>query len=64
MATSRLQTQQAEARQYEYSPLAQVQGWSDVPRGLPLFESIVAFENYPVNTSLAAQRSSVQRSQR
>ncbi|HEX2271663.1 MAG TPA: amino acid adenylation domain-containing protein, partial [Pyrinomonadaceae bacterium] len=54
------QEQQAEARQYEYSPLVQVQGWSDVPRGLPLFESIVAFENYPVNTSLAAQRSSVQ----
>jgi amino acid adenylation domain-containing protein len=42
-----LQAQQAEARQYEYSPLVQVQGWSDVPRGLPLFETILAFENYP-----------------
>ncbi len=55
-----LQEQQAEARQYEYSPLVQVQGWSDVPRGLPLFESIVAFENYPVHTSLAEQRSSLE----
>lgn len=55
-----LQAQQAEARQYEYSPLVQVQGWSDVPRGLPLFESIVAFENYPVHTSLAEQRSSLE----
>jgi amino acid adenylation domain-containing protein len=43
-----LQAQQSEARQYEYSPLTQVQGWSDVPRGLPLFSSIVAFQNFPV----------------
>jgi amino acid adenylation domain-containing protein len=42
-----LQQQQAELRQYEYSPLVQVQSWSDVPRGEPLFESIVVFENYP-----------------
>src|SRR5262249_45936426 len=43
-----LQKQQAESRQYEYSPLAQVQSWSGVERGTPLFESIVVFENYPV----------------
>jgi amino acid adenylation domain-containing protein/non-ribosomal peptide synthase protein (TIGR01720 family) len=55
-----LQAHQAEARQYEYSPLVQVQGWSDVPRGLPLFESIVAFENYPINSSLAAQPGSLE----
>lgn len=41
------QTEQAEGRRYEYSPLALVQGWSDVERGTPLFESIVAFENFP-----------------
>jgi amino acid adenylation domain-containing protein len=29
----------------------EVQGWSEVPRGLPLFESIVVFENYPVDRS-------------
>ena len=46
------QHQQVEARQYEYSPLVQVQGWSDVPRGLPLFESLLVFENYPVRTSV------------
>jgi amino acid adenylation domain-containing protein/non-ribosomal peptide synthase protein (TIGR01720 family) len=49
-----LQAQQIELRQYEYSSLVQVQGWSDVPRGLPLFESIVVFENYPVNASLGS----------
>ncbi|UFP93834.1 non-ribosomal peptide synthetase [Gloeobacter morelensis] len=47
-----LQVQQALARQFEYSPLVEVQGWSAVPRGLPLFESIVVFENYPVDPSL------------
>ena len=47
-----LQAQQVELRQYEYSPLVQVQGWSEVPRGLPLFESIVVFENYPIDASL------------
>ncbi|HZF07303.1 MAG TPA: amino acid adenylation domain-containing protein [Thermoanaerobaculia bacterium] len=41
-----LQAQQVEMRRYEYSPLAQVQHWSEVPRGLPLFESILVFENY------------------
>ena len=44
-----LQTQQLELRQYEYSPLVDVQGWSDVPRGQTLFDSIFVFENYPVD---------------
>lgn len=48
----KLQAQQVEELQYEYSPLVQVQGWSEVPRDLPLFESILVFENYPVDASL------------
>jgi hypothetical protein len=43
-----IQQQQVEMRTYEYSPLAEVQQWSDAPRGEPLFENIFAFENYPV----------------
>ncbi|MDZ7269873.1 MAG: amino acid adenylation domain-containing protein [candidate division KSB1 bacterium] len=43
-----LQRQQAELRQYEYSPLVQIQGWSAVSRGTPLFEHIFVFENFPV----------------
>jgi amino acid adenylation domain-containing protein len=43
-----LQAQQFETRQYEHSPLVQVQGWSEAPRGTPLFESLLGFENYPV----------------
>ncbi|MEL6381658.1 MAG: amino acid adenylation domain-containing protein [Cyanobacteria bacterium J06626_18] len=47
-----LQTQQLEQQPYEYTPLVQIHGSSDIPRSLPLFESIVVFENYPVEPSL------------
>jgi hypothetical protein len=47
-----LQAQLAETRQYEYAPLTDIQGWSNIPRGLPLFESIVVFENQPVTKFL------------
>jgi len=46
-----LQTLQAELREYEYSPLVQVQEWSELPAGTPLFDSILVFENYPVDSS-------------
>ena len=39
---------QAEARRYDFAPLPEVQKWSEVPAGQPLFESIVVFENHPV----------------
>ncbi|SNR35448.1 non-ribosomal peptide synthase domain TIGR01720/amino acid adenylation domain-containing protein [Actinomadura mexicana] len=45
-----VQTDLAAGRRYDYSPLAQVQRWSDVPGGTALFDSIVAYENYPVRT--------------
>ena len=54
-----IQTQQVEARQYEYSPLVDVQGWSDVPRGTSLFRTYLVFENYParrVRKSAVSQR--------
>ncbi|HKN84712.1 MAG TPA: condensation domain-containing protein [Pyrinomonadaceae bacterium] len=43
-----MQEQQSEMLLYEHSPLVEVQKWSDVPRGLPLFASVVIFENFPV----------------
>jgi amino acid adenylation domain-containing protein len=49
-----LQARQAEMRQYEHTPLVQIQGWSAVPRGLPLFESLIVFENYPVDSAFSA----------
>ncbi|HEU4507416.1 MAG TPA: amino acid adenylation domain-containing protein, partial [Pyrinomonadaceae bacterium] len=47
-----LQVEQTEMRQYEYSPLVEVQRWSEVERGVPLFESLLVFESFP-NTSQA-----------
>ena len=44
-------------RQYEYSSLVEVQGWSEVPRGTSLFESIVVFENLPIPKGLRDRRS-------
>ena len=44
-----------EVRQYEHSPLVDVQGWSEVPRGHPLFQSLVVFENHPVDASVWGQ---------
>src|SRR5262249_40575276 len=32
-----LQQQQAKTRQFEFSFLADIQGWSEMPRGMPLF---------------------------
>jgi amino acid adenylation domain-containing protein len=46
-----IQDQQTALYQYEYTPLASLQKWSEVPRGTPLFESIMVFENYPVDYS-------------
>ncbi|HEY0607598.1 MAG TPA: amino acid adenylation domain-containing protein, partial [Herpetosiphonaceae bacterium] len=46
-----LQQQQVEMRQYEYSSLVQVQGWSEIPRGTPLFDNILVFENYPMSAA-------------
>src|ERR1041385_769363 len=51
----RQQAEQVELRQYEYSALVEVQGWSEVEPGHPLFESMVVFENYPFDSSLQLQ---------
>ena len=48
----RLQERQAELRRHEWSSLADVQRWSEVPEGAPLFESLLLYENYPAIESL------------
>ncbi|MHC5744028.1 MAG: amino acid adenylation domain-containing protein [Nostoc sp.] len=47
-----LQAQQVESEQYSYSSLVEIQGKSEINRGTPLFESIVVFENYPVDEAV------------
>ena len=42
-----VQKEQFEAREFEYVPLYDVQRWSGVPAGTPLFDSLFVFENYP-----------------
>lgn len=46
-----LQTQALEQEQYAYCSLAEIQQLSDIPTGLPLFESILVFENYPLDSA-------------
>ncbi|RKG72301.1 non-ribosomal peptide synthetase, partial [Corallococcus terminator] len=47
-----IQTQQVALSAHEHCPLVQVQGWSELPRGQPLFESLVVVENYPIDASI------------
>ena len=49
----RLQVEQVESRRYEYSPLSDVQKWIGAPGGERIFESLLVFENYPVDEALA-----------
>jgi amino acid adenylation domain-containing protein len=50
-----VQARLVELRQYESTPLVKVHEWSGVPRGRPLFESIVIVQNTPVDPSLAGR---------
>ncbi len=54
-----LQARQVEMRQYEYSPLVQIHGWSEVPRSAPLFESVLAFEDYSIDVKTQADQRAV-----
>ena len=53
------QQQQLESRQYEYTPLLRIHGWSELRRDVPLFESIFVFENYPQAETIAESSSSL-----
>jgi thioesterase domain-containing protein/acyl carrier protein len=47
-----IQSQQIEQQAYEYCSAGQVHQWSEVPSSLPLYESILVFENYPADSSI------------
>ena len=51
-----LQRLGAQLRQYEYVPLARIQGWGELPPGTPLFESLLVFENYPLDVAALGRR--------
>lgn len=54
-----IQSSQYETRDFEYTPLTEVHGWSRVPRSQPLFNSILVFENYPVDSAFSDQSGSL-----
>jgi len=47
-----LHTKQQQRELYSYTPLVDIQGWSEIPGGISLFDSILVFENYPIDKSL------------
>ena len=49
----RLQADVATIRQYEHAPLTNIHGWSDIPPGETLFDSLYVFGNYPPQTEPA-----------
>jgi amino acid adenylation domain-containing protein/non-ribosomal peptide synthase protein (TIGR01720 family) len=49
-----LQRSRLRARRYEHSALRQVQSWSEVARGTPLFETMIAFTNDTLEATVPA----------
>ncbi|RSM44579.1 non-ribosomal peptide synthetase [Amycolatopsis balhimycina DSM 5908] len=52
----RLQADQAEARRFGHVSLAALRRWSGLPAQVALFDSIVVFENYPLDADSLAER--------
>ncbi|HEX6862441.1 MAG TPA: amino acid adenylation domain-containing protein, partial [Thermoanaerobaculia bacterium] len=48
-ALAELQARQIEQRDFEYCPLESIQAWSGLPRGSRLIESLLVFQNFPLN---------------
>ncbi|MGH9931467.1 MAG: condensation domain-containing protein [Pyrinomonadaceae bacterium] len=51
-----IQARQVEFRQYEHIPRSQVQAWSEVPLSRPLFETVVVYENYPIDEAALLEK--------
>ncbi len=58
-AARELLESQAEREAFGYIPLSDIRAASGLEPGAPLFESIVAFENYPVDKTLADRETGV-----
>ncbi|MGA9772097.1 MAG: amino acid adenylation domain-containing protein [Blastocatellia bacterium] len=51
----KLHEHQIELREFKHTPLAEIQGWSDVPKGTQLFETVLVVENYHLNNDLRSE---------
>ncbi|MCB0165297.1 MAG: amino acid adenylation domain-containing protein [Anaerolineae bacterium] len=52
-----IQSDQQERDQYSYVALTDIQRWSDLPQGVPLFNTLLLFENYPLDVSMLQMNS-------
>ncbi|WP_149561652.1 non-ribosomal peptide synthetase [Streptomyces cacaoi] len=50
-----LQAEQLESRRHEHTALSRIRSLSEVPAGTPLFETLVVFENYPLQDGGSAE---------
>jgi natural product biosynthesis luciferase-like monooxygenase protein len=50
-----VRSSQSPIREFEHTPLASIQAWSEIPHGAQLFESILVFDNYELNTRMQSQ---------
>lgn len=55
----KIQEKNSERDQYNYSSLVDIQELSEIKRGTQLFDSIVVFENYPIDKSLENGRAGI-----
>ncbi|MGK7918089.1 MAG: amino acid adenylation domain-containing protein, partial [Prochloraceae cyanobacterium] len=54
-----IQQQQIQRLEYQYNSLVQIQQWSQLNGGTPLFESFITVENYPIDASLLSGEGSL-----
>jgi len=50
---AQLQMELAQQEEYAHYPLADLQKFAGLPAGMPLFQSLLIFQNYPVEAALA-----------
>lgn len=56
---AQLQELQFELLRYQHVPLAEISALTEVPRGRPLFETILVYENYPLSGQLLERMESL-----
>ena len=47
---------QSDLLEYQHTPLVDIRLWGSVPAGVPLFDSLLVFQNYPRTTKRATQK--------
>lgn len=56
---AQLQELQFELLRYQHAPLAEISALAELPRGQPLFETILVYENYPLSGQLLERMESL-----